>query len=162
MNKDWIEDVEKTLKDLFDQTHIHYYKHWKENTPVIDINYELTELTKVASTLEPYIIFAKSAGTILAAKGIQENKLHPQKCIFTGVPIRWGRSNISPVDVWFKNYSTSTLFIQQTADPMMSYEELTQYLKAQNASNYITKEIMGDNHHYANLEELRRLMREFI
>ena len=161
-NKSWIEESEAVLKDLFEKTHIHYYKHWDENNPIIDFAYELNKVAEFASGFDPYIIFAKSIGTILTVKGVHDNLLKPPKCIFLGVPISWGKQNVSASDKWFENYSIPTLFIQQTSDPMMSFQSLDLYLTERHVKNNISTEIPGDTHHYSDLKTIKTMVAEFI
>lgn len=160
--KGWIESVEEELRGLFDSTHIQYYKHWKSGEKLIDIEYELDALIKYLENKGNYIIFAKSAGSIIALKGIAEGKLSPEKCMFAGVPIKWCDELNLPVREWIKDYSTPTFFIQKTNDPIMDAKGLNGLLESSKVKKYKFIEIKGNDHHYENLTELRNLMKELL
>ena len=86
-NKIWIEEVEKKLKDLFYETKIQYYSHWKDNKN-IDCDLEVSKLTKIVNNLGEHIIFAKSIGTYLVLRAISKNKIKPKKILFIGFPYK--------------------------------------------------------------------------
>ena len=161
LHKRWIEEVEKTLKPLFDKTYIHYYKHWEDKSPVIYLDYELEEVSKVLSGYKDYAVFGKSAGTLLALKGINDGILKPEKCIFVGLPVEWGKFYGFEVDEWVLGYSLPTLFIQKSQDPVLYYDDLVRYLEEQNVSNHKTVEVPGFDHFYEDLDHLRELTEEF-
>ncbi len=161
-NRDRIEKIEKNLEDLFDSTYIQYYKHWQTNKNLINLEEELKILTKEANSFGKYTIFAKSAGALLALRGIFEGKISPLKCIFVGTPMSWDHAINIQADKWLRNYSVPTLFIQQTKDPFMSYQKLVKPLEKSKAKNYQIKEIPGETHNYENISQLKQLVSEFI
>ena len=75
-NKQWIEEVEAELRDLFESTYIHIYEHWKNGGSLINIDLELKEIVKEIRRAndvdgeDDYIVFGKSAGAILTIKGV--------------------------------------------------------------------------------------------
>jgi hypothetical protein len=163
LNKGWIEEVEKTLSDIFDSTHFHYYRHW-ENEEDKDINlaYELEKLAEYIQGKNDYVIFAKSAGTLLTLKGIFEGKIQPNACIFTGLAFTWAKHKKWDLDNWLENYNIPTLFIQKTNDPAISYQDLKQELGNHHVINHIAQEIPGDDHHYENVGELKVHIQKFL
>lgn len=161
MNKGWIEDVESKLRDSFEHTQIHYYKHWTTGEELIDMDYELSRLVEKIADSKDYIVFAKSAGTLLTLRAIKENKIHPTKCIFTGTAVNWGREHSYPVDDWIQNYSTPTLFMQKDQDPVISYRDLSKLLVELNVQNYQIYKVAGNDHHYENLDEIMLQTQKF-
>ena len=160
--KEWIESVEEELKNLFESTHIQYYNHWETNEKIIDINCELNELSKYLKDKKDYVIFGKSAGIVLALKGISEGKIFPKKCMFVGTPVSWCKENNILIENWAKDYKTPTFFIQKTKDPAIYSEELKDFLNKNKVKNFKLIEIPGGDHHYENLKELKKLMEELI
>src|SRR3989344_7218474 len=77
-NREWIEKVNTSIKEIFDKTVVHYYHHWQTGKEMINFARELEELRKY--NLKEYTILAKSAGIILTLKGIKENILNPKRC----------------------------------------------------------------------------------
>lgn len=161
-NKEWIEEVEASLKPFFTKTEVHYYQHWSTGDELIDFEKELELLSEDAKDFGQYVIFAKSAGTLLTLKGVKEGKLQPVKCIFAGTAINWGREKNFSVDEWLENYSIPTLFIEKTNDPACSFEDLAKLLENKSVKNYSLKEITGSNHHYEDIELLKTETEKFI
>lgn len=162
-NKVWIEEIEATFKNIFDSTKIQYYEHWnKKEENLIDLGLELENLVDMVGENKDYIIFAKSAGVLLALRGIYEKVICPRKCLFVGTPVFWSRNKKFDVDLWLKNYSLPTLFIQKTNDPMISYIELMKVLEGRDVENYKIVEVAGNDHHYENVQELKTLTVDFL
>ena len=160
-NKALIESIHSHTKDLFDETYIHYYQHWKTGDELIDFE---TEAKNLASQLpeEQYAIFAKSAGSLLALKMIHEDLLQPKFCVFAGTAILWGRHYNLPVDTWLEEYSIPTTFIQNEQDPTMSFTELDALLKERHVANSRLVQIPNnDTHHYTDLDLIRGALEIF-
>lgn len=161
-HKKWIEEVEEALRPLFTQTYIQYYLHWETGDEVIKMDYELETLENKISSYKNYLVFAKSAGTLLAARAAYENILQPDKCVFLGFPLLWARDKNFAINLWFKNFSIPTLFIQNSHDPFLSYENLLEYLKKEEFKNYQTIKLEGKTHDYSDFNKLKKLVKDFI
>ena len=160
--KEWIESVERELKDIFDSAYIHYYKHWRTEDKNIDLNYEVEKLSEYFKDKKNYMIFAKSAGAVLVLKGISEGKISPKKCMFVGIPLSWCNKSGIPFNKWIKNYKIPTCFIQKTKDPYLNSNELKKILEENGVESFKLIEISGEDHHYENLKELKDLMKELV
>ncbi len=158
-SKDWLEKCKIELKDIFPNNTLHYYKHWTENQPVIDFDYEIEALRKEINLLikpdKKLVVFAKSVGTLLIMKMIKDNLIHPEKCIFLGIPLHWALKYNFNIDEWIKDYSTPTLFMQNNKDPFCSSEELKNYLKEKNVQNSTLVESNGENHDYEDYDLIK-------
>lgn len=161
-NKEWTKKVEKSLKHMFESTHVQAYEHWDEKAGTMDINQELEKLEKTAKDLDELVIFGKSAGAILALKGMYKRVISPVKCIFVGTAIYWGRACGFDVDIWLENYEVPTLFIQKKEDPAIFHKDLNELLLQKGVKNYKTIKIPGKEHFYEDVNLLRRSIREFI
>ncbi len=161
-NREWIDMVETSLSPLFDHTAVHYYDHWWSEGGEIDLEVELDKLAVTVSQFDTYVIFAKSAGVLLALYGIFEGILDPEVCIFVGSAFPWGKAQGYDLDNWLINYAVPTLFIQKTDDPALSFEGLRLLLLDRNVSGNILKEIPGDGHEYENIGQLRELTEGFV
>lgn len=161
-NKSWVFEVEAKLGDLFERTYIHVYKHWTDNKPLINLDFELSKLGEVLKEFEDYTIFAKSAGTLLTLRGVHEGVLAPDKCIFVGLPVPWGVQNKFDCNTWLQNYSISTLFIQKSLDPASSFEDVKALLLDKEVANCDLRELPGDTHDYEDLNLLRELVEQFM
>jgi hypothetical protein len=161
-NKIWIGRIAEVLRPLFTSVHTQQYDHWSTGTEQINFATELTAAEYAVHGWDEYVVFAKSAGSLLALKGIREGRLTPTKCVFIGIAIGWGRKLSLPIDTWLENLSTPTLFIQKTLDPACSFEELQVLLKERHAQHYSLKEISGSDHQYDDIDTLRRAVKEFV
>jgi hypothetical protein len=160
--KDWIESVEKELSPLFESTHIQYYKHWESGEKTIDLDIELRTLSDYLKNKKDFVIFGKSAGAVLALKGVSEGKISPKSCLFTGLPVNWCDSINIPIRKWIKNFKTHSYFVQKTNDPAYGSKEVMKLLEDSKVKNFKFFEINGDDHHYENLVELKEYMSELI
>jgi hypothetical protein len=161
-HKSWIYEVETELGDLFERTYIHVYKHWEENKPLIDLEYEVQKLGDTVKELKNYVVFAKSAGCLVALKAVKDELLHPDKCVFVGLPFTWGEKNGYKCENWLKDYNVPTMFIQKSLDPADSFEKVKDLVTSHNVSNYDLREVPGDTHHYEDLTLLRELILSFL
>src|SRR3989338_3310952 len=155
-NKKWIEDVSLSLRDVFVNSEILYYEHWKTGEEIIDIDVEIDRFYRMVDRKKDYAVFTKSIGVGVVLKAVSEGKIHPSKCIFVGTPVNWCRANNFKIEEWIEGYSIPSLFIQQTKDPVFSFKELKELLKNKNVKNYLLKEIEGDDHNYDNIDEMKR------
>lgn len=160
-NHDWIKEVETKLSALFDETSIQYYSHRYQDKPNIDLEYESKLLIEKISKTDNYIIFAKSAWTILAMKNIYESWLHPKACIFVGVPMWMIFNNEFPYEKWLKNNTIPILFIQKAHDPVCSYQELLE-LFSWLSDTFTFQEVTWNTHHYEDFDLLKKLVGEFL
>lgn len=157
-NKEWLLGVEKHLAPLFDETYAHQYAHWASAAPQIDLEHELSVLKTKIRGMEPYVLFAKSAGVVLSAKGIAEKVLQPHACLFTGTPLGFVRDYGHQMDEWLKHLNVPTIFVQNAHDPTGSYHELERYLRQHMSSpNYTLAEWPGETHDYDDFEELYKI-----
>jgi len=160
-NKKWIENVESCLKPLFQSTTIINYDHWQTGESMINLDKEKEKLAEIAKNLGEYIIFAKSAGSLVTVKAVFEKLISPQKCIFAGVPLKWARKSNFDVDTWYKDYSIPTIAIQHTNDPLASSKELSEFL-TQLSKTVKVEELTDDTHDYNELDTIKKLVSDFI
>lgn len=161
-NKQWLHDFSAVLHSHFASIYTHDYRHWETKDELIDLDYELATLSNLVTSRQPYIIIAKSAGVLVALKGIAQKILNPDKCVFLGTPILWAKENHFAVNEWLKEYSLQTLFIQQSHDPAMSFDDLQHYLHESNVQNYNMIDLPGKDHLYSELDEIKEKIVTFI
>ena len=161
-NQEWTEEVERVLREDFVLTWILKYNNWESHTVVLDPEKECQKLIEKANEFGEYSIFAKSVGTLLCMKAVNEGKLHPAKCMFVGTAIKWGREQGWSVDEWVKGFSVPTLYVQKTDDPIMGFEDLRLALEKLGVMNCKLVEISGSSHHYEKVYELKRMLKEWM
>lgn len=161
-NKAWIEQVKNELSPSFDKILLHNYRHW-ETSGQIDFEYELPRvIEEVDDHLAPYIIFAKSAGSVLSMLGVARGALDPEYCIFVGVPLPLAKRTDDALATWARNYHKSSLFIQNDHDPLTSADELSRYLQNIDMPNYELVVLPGDSHNYSDMTKLRELVIQHV
>lgn len=161
-NKSWIEEVEKSLRNLFTETKVLDYDHWQNGGELINLDAELPKLTDLAKDFGDYLIFAKSIGAVLTARAIFEKKISPTKGFFPGAAYLVGERTLSDFPKWANNFSLPSIFISKTNDPVSPANPMQELLKRYNFQNYQFVEIPGDNHKYEDLDQIRKLVEEFI
>ena len=160
--KAWAQEIKRQVRDLFDIVEIQSYNHWKTGGDIIDLDYELRMLYQYLNGRKDYILFGKSAGVLLALKGIYEKKLSPDRCMFLGLPFNWAIENGFPIEKWLKNFKTKALFVQKTSDPAMGYQDLKDLLKEKKASDYELIEVEGNDHDYKDICQIKELMAKLL
>lgn len=158
----WLESMEKELKKKLNDVFVHRYSHWDTNVELIDLDKELENLRTELESAKQYVIVGKSAGVLLALKGISESKLHPSACVFLGIPVLWGWEKGFDVDRWIKGFSVPTLFIHKSGDPAIASDALKNLLKESGAKNYKLHIIPGEEHEYAEYKELSQTIISFL
>lgn len=161
-NKAWIEEVRGNLSPLFGQTILHNYRHWEQGGS-IDFEYELPRVVEeIDDHLAPYIIFAKSAGSVLGMLGIARGALNPEYCLFVGVPLPLAKRTDDALANWARNYHKASLFIQNDHDPLTSAEELSYYLQGLDVPDYEFVTLPGDSHDYPDMSKFRELVKTYV
>ena len=161
-NKKWTRDMDQLLKPLFENTKTINYEHWQTDGYLINVDKEKEKLVKTANNFGRYIIFAKSAGSLVTLKAIFENKISPVKCIFVGLPIKWAKKNNFDIDIWLKNYSIPTTILQHTNDPLASSHEVQDYIKQKNVTKTELRELPGDTHDYHEFDLIFDLIKNMM
>lgn len=161
-NQAWIYQVEEALAPLFGKTLVWPYEHWQRGEERIAFADELSKVIAAAATLGPYLIFAKSIGTMLALRGMHDGGLTPQACLFVGLPLRgYVRKSGAPVGQWLTNSSVPVTVAQNDADPSGSFNELKTYLDKLPPHDKLVR-LAGDTHSYEDYAQIRALARELL
>jgi len=150
--KDWLEQVDSNLAPQFDQTYRHDYAHWEKDEPEIDLDLESQRLSTLTQNLPPYMVFAKSAGTILTCKAIVLGTLRPRSCLFVGLPLAMAHNQNLPVKEWLGTTDFPIAILQHTSDPLGPFQEVEQYIEAIKRDNITVHELPGDTHDYSEFQ----------
>lgn len=147
-HRQWASDLQIAVRDLFDAVNVHEYKHWTTGEEFIDLDHEAAVLPQTVQGLEPYVVFAKSAGVMLCLRSVHERSSAPSAGIFMGTPLFWAQQRGWDYDPWFKSSSLKSLFIHNDLDPVTHADAVKQYLKKCGMRNYQLVIWKGDNHNY--------------
>jgi predicted alpha/beta hydrolase family esterase len=162
-NKAWIRNIEGGMSHLFDSTHVLEYGHWNDGSKMIDFDKESKRLSEVINDDEDkFVIFAKSAGCLVALKAIYENKIDPSRCMFVGFPLGMAEESGLKIKDWLESYNEPIVFIQKENDPKGSVEKLEDYLNKTQTNDYEVIQMDGDDHRYEEIEDLVALMEVFV
>ena len=167
LNKEWVDEIAQSVGDLFEQAVVQNFYHWSQEHGMIDLDKEADQLEKIVEGWDEYIVFAKSAGTLVTLKCLHEGRISPGKLIFVGLPYEWGKEKGWDVDAYLKSLKIKTLFIQKPHDWAMAYSALETLLTEKVGANYETLEYKregepDDDHHYADIAYLKSLIQEYI
>lgn len=163
-NREWIDEVERVFSPHFENVYTQYYDHWfvGDGNRILDLDAELEKVVTQTEEFDKYVIFAKSAGALVALKGIYEGLLSPEVCLFAGLPKGWADEQGFPLDEWLLTYATPTLFIQQRQDPAMFAENLETYLEDLGVTHHEISVVPGASHAYNDVVDLYARVKEFI
>ena len=144
---DWVREVREVLEEAGNEVVLHDYAHWLRDEPTIDFMAELNAVSTIAQEIEgDYIIVAKSIGTVLTAVGTMRGLLAPKACLLLGFPLQSFKDD--------EDVATAigalplSIFVQNTDDPLGSYDELTDYLRPLAPATTVTVPLPGKTHDY--------------
>lgn len=154
---EWIRELKEQLQGLAEEVVIHDYKHWLTYSARVDINEELRRIARTVSSKEPYIIVAKSLGTVLATIGTSKEILDPRACVFLGTPLSVIKEEFPHFQ---ENYHAlpRTIFVQNENDPLGSSQELGVFLEAGHPYDWELITLPGDTHDYTDFDVLYKLL----
>lgn len=157
-NAEWAQALTKRF-ELYASVYCHDYQHWHSGVADIDLNSELARLNTYLNGLHvSYSIIAKSAGAIVALKGIQEKTLQPKTLVCIGLPLVYAERRRIPLQNLIKNNTIPTVYIQATNDPMGSGDAV----KAAILGHGTYKFVDSDNHDYADLDLISEESMRFL
>lgn len=159
-NYEWIHSVEIEMKSLFTETFVLNYYHWENGEDSIDFKRELKHLETLM--FDPYFVFCKSAGSILALLAIKGGIIKPKKILICGFAYSYAKSrNIDPEKLLLDTKANDIHFIQKEFDPAINVSDLKKVLIKLNLDFEIIQ-IPGDNHSYENIELLKKIAEEML
>lgn len=125
-NKGWGELILAEYSLRFDSACMLEYDHWMSGESNINFAAEEAKLATYVSSLPPYaeiVLFAKSAGSLLAFTAIAHGVLTPIKCVFFGIPFDMAADNLFK-DNWeaIDNFAIPAIAFHNTDDPTTKYE----------------------------------------
>lgn len=124
------------------------YNHWVLQDPeLIDKEWELDKLNKLP--LESYdVVIAKSMGSGLVCKLLQDGRIKADKIILFGLPLKLAEK-LGMVG-WFDNLKSHVIIFQNEFDPVGSYSEVSDYLIS--TGNKVVCIPWNDTHSYTDFE----------
>lgn len=153
----WIHEMADSLSEPFESVVVHDYKHWKTGEPWVDFEYEVGEVGRKMADLEPYIVFAKSIGTMITLKAMHDGLLKPKACVFLGLPLNAITDMRLPAVDWLVATKVPLYFLHNDHDPYGSAEELRAILPANINQANITV-LPGDTHDYNDIGVMAELL----
>jgi len=160
-NNEWADAAAEAFSSSFPDIYTQSYSHWDTGEEFINFDMELEKLVKNVEN-DDCIVVAKSAGSMLAIYGVHKKIFHPTKCVFVGLPIRFAEENNMELVQWFQDYDVPTIIIQNSHDPVTSFEELKAALACLNNINIELIEIEGNNHKYGDFELIKEKAKDFL
>jgi hypothetical protein len=164
-NQAWGEGVVEHFSAGFDDAYMQYYDHWQSGEVNINLDAELSKL-KLAlasddATVE-YFIFAKSIGSLMALKAVEQQIITPTKCVFFGMPLDYALTDLFKTDLApLASFAVPAIAFHNQFDPTANYEiaqnALEKYLPS---IELIT--LPGDNHNYTEFSDYEVNIKNFL
>jgi hypothetical protein len=125
-NKAWGELILEHYASQFDSAFMLKYDHWVSGEPTINFPNEETKLHAHVASLPPateIILFAKSAGSLLALLSMHHGVLNPTQVVFFGIPLDLAADNLFK-DSWapLSELRVPAIAFHNVTDPTTSYE----------------------------------------
>jgi len=152
----WVEELKTAVAPQLQLVKTQHYHHWQTGGEMADIEYEINMAQSKVEKLNPYLIIAKSIGTVIAIKGIADKKLNPEKVILLGVPINGGVSE-EIFSKWLQRVNTQVVFVQNTNDPLGSFSDIYAAFKDKNNDSSFV-ELSGKTHAYISFKDIANLI----
>jgi hypothetical protein len=159
-NRAWCEAYAVALQSDFKCAHFVAYSHWEHPDRAIDFSVECHNLHEVLTAKgQPSVVLAKSAGIALAVLAWQAGILLPSLSIFCGTPLNIDEEDGASLGDLLIRTDFKCIFVQQTSDPVCSYDLLSKQLHRLRPSGWIIHELPGDDHGYNKIPELVKIIR---
>lgn len=125
-NKAWGELIQEHYAPQYDSSFMLEYDHWMSGEPNIDFAKEEAKLQAHVDGLSSdteIILFAKSAGSLLALLTIHHGILKPTQVVFFGMPLDLAADNLFK-DSWapLVELNVPAMAFHNEFDPTTSYE----------------------------------------
>lgn len=164
-NEAWGIACAEYFKDDFDMTYFIHYDHW--STGESNIDWE-AEIEKIAATFlssddsDVFYVYAKSIGSILTLKAIEEGVIAPKQCVFFGMPLDVVADSVFKDDgSLLTDFTVPTLAFHNIADPTAEYNYVKEKLNIHN--NSITLQpLEGNTHDYLDFPAYKNTIEAFI
>ncbi len=158
LNKAWAEEI-KYHVDLNQPIEIIEWKHWKTgNAKDFSPLEEANGIAKKYANEEINIV-AKSMGTLVTMHLFGMIPLNMSKVILCGIPLHDLKDEDKKLYEALETIPAyKTLVIQNTEDPLGSWQEVTDFLKSMNPLMNVQQRI-ADTHDYPYWEEFKRILR---
>lgn len=160
-NREWADEAKESFSSMFSDIYVQSYSHWNSGQEFIDFDTELAKLVKNVGQKD-CVVLAKSAGAMLSVYGVHKNIFHPLKCVFLGLPIRFAEENNFALEQWFQQYDVPTVVIQNSNDPVTSFQKVEVALSSLNKTSIELIEIEGDDHKYNDFELIKEKTKDFL
>lgn len=127
-NKEWAEKMKVALEPHMD-IEIFYWPHWESG--YVDDAWIEKQAEKLLSHEGPYMVLAKSVGTLVAVTALMKNKHSVSKILLCGVPLA-GMSDTDrkKYQVLAEIDPNKVLIVQNKGDHLASHREVSEFFDA--------------------------------
>jgi hypothetical protein len=153
----WIHEMANALSAPLDKAVIHEYMHWETGEKSIDMDHEISKIGIEMADLKPYLVFAKSIGTMITLKAMYEKVINPEACVFLGLPLNAITDMGLPVQEWLESVRVPIYFLHNQNDPYGSADELKAMLPDNIDQSNITV-LPGETHDYNDVSVMSDLL----
>ncbi|MDO8604280.1 MAG: hypothetical protein Q7K40_02675 [bacterium] len=160
-NKEWATAASDAFAGSFQEIYKQDYSHWGTEQGTIDFESELKKLSMNVKDKD-CVIFAKSAGAMLLIYGVHKGLIHPRRCVFVGFPVNWAKEKNFNLTQWVQDYDVPTIIIQNSNDPITSFEDLKMFFSQVNKPNIELIETEGSDHKYGNFDLIKEKTMSFL
>jgi hypothetical protein len=163
-NRAWGEACAEYFRGDFDMTFFLEYDHWNTEAQKIDL---AVEIQKIKETVEgtgetdDWYVFAKSIGSVLTLKAIEQGVIAPEKCVFFGMSLNVAAAEQGEDWSYLSEFSQPALAFHNDADPVAEYDFVVEKLRAF-APAITLRTVEGNTHDYTDFASYAEEVRHFL
>lgn len=156
-NREWVDRLARSFSDFFAHSYVQHYSHWEDGGD-LDIALELKTLAESISDMETYGVIAKSAGSLVALRGMYEGQLQPSYLVCMGFPLAVVHSGDLPIARWLTHTDVPIVVIQNSDDPIGSFDEVSTWINKHN-KRVVFVPLPGETHTYDDFAAIEEVVR---
>ena len=163
-NRAWGVACREYVQEMFDSVYVLQYTHWETGEPEIDLEEELEKIRTVVTEADGDVvwhIFAKSIGSVLALKAVEQGVIKPERCVFFGMSLEIAKAKFGEDWSYLSRYDLPALAFHNDADPVADYA-YTKSKIAEYAPSVTFKTLQGDTHDYLDFSEYELEITRFL
>lgn len=157
-NRGWILTARRQFYDLFEDMYVQQYRHWTSAGGWIDLDHEIKELNSVDEARRLHCgIFAKSIGTVLAVRALENRIVRPDWLLLCGLPYGYIMNSYPEFARILAATELPVAVIHNQHDPVGEAIDVKAYLadSFSGRQNYLFTATPGTTHDYEDFGLLR-------
>lgn len=163
-NREWGEACAGFFRTDFDLVFFPHYDHWSTGAQNMNLAAEVEKIRETVTESDAegeWYIFAKSIGSVLALKTIQQGVIKPEKCVFFGMSLNIAATLYGEDRSYLSECDVPALAFHNNEDPTAEYGFVVEKLRTL-APTITLRTIEGNTHDYLDFHMYAPEIKEFL